>query len=185
MTHVRCLNRWRSDFSHVCSSAGETCVEARTVLEPSPADDRGRVPPTATQSLSTGSVLPMTHLSDGPEVLAGQVSGRSAGLQVVLPGEPAQPDQLTVTVQRVSPEAQHQRRERGALHLGVHRDPQEQRVRRNLLQLVGRHVQPADGDGDGDAGGQLAGRRAEKRNEAQPDGNPTQRKRLRRPELWT
>lgn len=81
-------------------------------------------------------------LSDGPEVLPRQVSGRRAGLQVVLPGQPAQPHQLAVAVQRVPAEAQHQRRQRGSLHLGVDGDPQEQRVGRDLLQLVGRHVQP-------------------------------------------
>lgn len=82
-----------------------------------------------------------TDLLDGPEVLPSQVFGRGTRLQVVLPGQPAEPHQLAVTVQRVPSEAQHQRRQGGPLHLGVHWDPQEQRVRRDLLQLVGRHVQ--------------------------------------------
>lgn len=45
-------------------------------------------------------------------------------------------------MERVPPEAQNQRREGGALHLSIDGDPQEQRVWGDLLQLVGRHVQP-------------------------------------------
>lgn len=86
----------------------------------------------------------MTDLTDGPEVFASEVFGRRAGLQVVLSGESAQPHQLAVAVQRIPAKAQHQRRERRALHLGVNRDPEEERVRGDFLQLVGRHVQSDD-----------------------------------------
>lgn len=85
-----------------------------------------------------------TDLAYGPEVFAGEVFGGCAGLQVILPGESAQPHQLAVAVQRVPAKAQHQRRERRALHLGVHGDPEEERVGGDLLQLVRRHVQSED-----------------------------------------
>ena len=62
-------------------------------------------------------------LGDGPEVASGQQRGGGAGLQVVLPAEPPQPQQLTVAVQRVPAEGQGEGRGgqqagRGQ-HLGV------------------------------------------------------------------
>lgn len=45
-------------------------------------------------------------LGDGPEVASREVLGRGAGLQVVVSVEPPQPQQLTVTVERVPPEGQ-------------------------------------------------------------------------------
>lgn len=46
---------------------------------------------------------------DGPEVAAGEVLGRGACLQVVLPVQPPQPQQLAVAVERVPPERQRER----------------------------------------------------------------------------
>lgn len=45
-------------------------------------------------------------LGDGPEVTSWEVLGWGAGLQVVLSVQPPQPQQLTVTVERVPPEGQ-------------------------------------------------------------------------------
>lgn len=44
-----------------------------------------------------------------PEVFGTEVRGRGAGLQVIFSCEPPQPQKLTVTVERVPTEAQHQR----------------------------------------------------------------------------
>lgn len=45
-------------------------------------------------------------LGDGPEVASGEVLGRRARLQVVLPVQPSQPQELAVTVEGVTAEGQ-------------------------------------------------------------------------------
>ena len=79
-------------------------------------------------------------LRHGPEVPPGQVLRRGAGLQVVLPPQPPQPQQLAVTPQRVPAEADGQRRGVGALGVRQHLGVLEQAVRRQLLQPVGGHA---------------------------------------------
>lgn len=81
-------------------------------------------------------------LLNGPEVLVHQVLWRSAGLQVVFPRQAPQPQQLAVTVQRVSPEAHRQPGRVGHSGIGQHLRLLEQCVRRQRLQTVRGHVQP-------------------------------------------
>lgn len=80
-------------------------------------------------------------LLDGPEILVHEVLGWGAGLQIILSGKPAQPKQLTVTVERVPTEAHSQGGGAGALGVRQHLCVLEQAVWRQLLQPVGGHVQ--------------------------------------------
>lgn len=53
------------------------------------------------ESGDEGGLAQELLLRDGPEVSAGEVLGRGARLQVVLPLQPPQPQELTVTVEGV------------------------------------------------------------------------------------
>lgn len=53
-------------------------------------------------------------LGNGPEVASGEVLGRRARLQVVLPVQPSQPQELAVTVEGVT--AERQRKGGGGQH---------------------------------------------------------------------
>lgn len=79
-----------------------------------------------------------------PEVPGAEVRGRGACLEVIFSGQPSQPQKFTVTVKGVATKTQHQGGERRAFGLGIHWDSQEQWVRGNLLQLIGRHVEPVN-----------------------------------------
>lgn len=75
-----------------------------------------------------------------PEILGTEVWGRGARLQVVLSGQSSQPQKLTVAVKGITAKTQHQGGKRGAFGFGINWDSEKQRVRRDFLQLVGRHV---------------------------------------------
>lgn len=80
-------------------------------------------------------------LRDGPEILVHEVFGRSAGLQVILSCQPAQPEQFAVAMQRVAAETHCQSRGVGVLGIGHDLSVLKKVVRWQLLQTVGCHVQ--------------------------------------------
>lgn len=83
-------------------------------------------------------------LWNGPEIASGKVLRWGTGLQIILPPQPPQPEQLAVTPQRVPSEAQRERQRPHYPRGGQDACSLEDRVRRKLLELVGSHVQPLE-----------------------------------------